>query len=427
LDDNQALENLRPAEASHESDHTKHIDRAYKGTRKTLLDELGVWAHSLDPKEIPVYVLMGEAGTGKSAIAKEMAHRLKGDEVLGCSFFFKGGEDSLSRSRVFFKTIAHNLALSHEEIYPHVVSSAHAHHHLRLGQNTEMQYQVADLLDEPLAKVPAGHKPVVIIVDAPDECAEDPSVIREMLKLLTDIPAKAKFPLRILITTRPEKHIYDLFHSNKMNGRVHVKDLHTIPKSNVIADIASYLSARIEKSDLPDDFLQSYPDAVQRLARRADGFFIYAKVAIDFISLYPTLTDQHLKLLYSDDRASQTSAGPAYAPLDELYGEVLQKAFSDKTPLSVKKSVQEVLGAIAILKDSLSAKVMTDLLKLDIKNVCLVVDNLRSVILQGEDGSQDDRRAYGKILPIHSTFIQYLTDHTRCKSDMFYIDPAEHH
>ena len=79
-----------------------------KGTRETVLDEIGLWARDFD--KLPVYWLNGLAGTGKSTIAQTVAERLFADGQLGASFFCSRDFEDRSNLELIFPTLAVQLA-----------------------------------------------------------------------------------------------------------------------------------------------------------------------------------------------------------------------------------------------------------------------------------------------------------------------------
>jgi hypothetical protein len=65
--------------------------RCLPGTREDFLDHIVKWVEN--PESNRGLVLFGQAGTGKSSIAYEIAHRFD-DKYLGCYFAFMRKEQS---------------------------------------------------------------------------------------------------------------------------------------------------------------------------------------------------------------------------------------------------------------------------------------------------------------------------------------------
>ncbi|OCH91393.1 WD40 repeat-like protein [Obba rivulosa] len=416
-EESRILEKLERADAHYQSYHNRDKEGVHPGTRQDLLREISEWVRGA--KDVhPVYILSGAAGTGKSTIALEMAKRLDKEKLLGASFFFNRGEESLSCTRLVFTTIAHQLAITQPRLRQHIIRGARKH--VESGHLSQMEFQAADLLEQPLKDVPGDHPPVVFILDAVDECTDRPPIlISKMLNLLLQIASSVPFPLRILVTTRPEKHIQEVFLSPKFHDAVNIKRLHDIPPSIVTVDITRYLQDRI-RDMLPETFVKAHRDAASCIAERANGLFIYAKTAVDFLSAHPRDADESLKILLSNEPTEEEAE--FYEQLDKLYLAILRQSFQTFKNTARKARVQIVLGTIALLQEYMSPKAMAGLLQVPVDHILSVVENIESVVIRDTDDSQN-----GKLRPLHATFPQYLTHRQRCVDPDFYIDPAVHH
>ncbi|TFK84875.1 hypothetical protein K466DRAFT_588532 [Polyporus arcularius HHB13444] len=94
--------------------------RFQQGTRELVFDCLEEWEDAqFENTEqgnwpVPVCVLVGHAGTGKSIIASEFSRRLQERGRLGASFFFTRGVQDLNSPRKVFSTIFYQLARSQQ-------------------------------------------------------------------------------------------------------------------------------------------------------------------------------------------------------------------------------------------------------------------------------------------------------------------------
>ena len=77
-------------------------------TRVDLLQEIYDWADGQDKRCI--FWLNGLAGTGKSTIARTVAHRYFDQKRLGASFFFSRGGGDVGHASKFFTSFAVQLA-----------------------------------------------------------------------------------------------------------------------------------------------------------------------------------------------------------------------------------------------------------------------------------------------------------------------------
>src|ERR1700678_3940525 len=100
-------ENLR--EIPYKGGWCSNIKRDYLlGTRTAFLDYIAKWAD--DPSSKRGLVLFGQAGTGKSSIAHEVARRFQHMNRLSSYFIFFRAEQSKGNDYLVFTTIVHDLA-----------------------------------------------------------------------------------------------------------------------------------------------------------------------------------------------------------------------------------------------------------------------------------------------------------------------------
>ena len=104
--------------APFDSRHRRHESQCLAKTREQLLDEINRWCRASGGARI--YWLSGMAGTGKSTIARKIAHRLAGERILRGSFFFSKGQGDAGNAAKFFTTIAAQLVQNIPKLKPHV-------------------------------------------------------------------------------------------------------------------------------------------------------------------------------------------------------------------------------------------------------------------------------------------------------------------
>src|ERR1700756_4997800 len=86
----------------------QHEPSCLLGTRFDLLKQVGEWSNNLQGKCL--FWLNGMAGTGKSNIARTVARESSKQNRLGGSFFFSRGGGDRGHARMFFSTLALQLA-----------------------------------------------------------------------------------------------------------------------------------------------------------------------------------------------------------------------------------------------------------------------------------------------------------------------------
>jgi hypothetical protein len=89
-------------------------DECLDGTRIAILDGIKAWISSRDNEPRSVYWLNGLAGTGKTTIAKSVAHFAADEGLLGASFFCSRNVTDQSDIKLIFPTLAFQLS----ELFP---------------------------------------------------------------------------------------------------------------------------------------------------------------------------------------------------------------------------------------------------------------------------------------------------------------------
>ncbi|PCH41981.1 hypothetical protein WOLCODRAFT_73209, partial [Wolfiporia cocos MD-104 SS10] len=389
------------------------------GTRTELLSELEHWATAED--QPCIFILSGAAGMGKSTVAFELARRLDRTGRLGASFFFVRGDADLSSTTYVIPTIAYQLARSQTLLRPRIIECAHAHVSRLSLQNMEMQIQ--DLIVDPLADIILDHcDPVVIIIDALDECTDQaleriPRLLYLLLRGIRDL----HIPIRVLLTTRPELHIERVFDTVEFKSITKPYRLEEVPQVDVDGDIALFFRDRLEKLPNFSVLFNSRPNVVHDLTRRAGGLFIWAATACRMLYNNSTRVLPFIDALLLGNSAS---FAVVLNDLDRLYLTVLRSALSSDFLIECstnKADMECVLGALALLQHHISLQTLAALLDVTEEGVLSILERLQSV------AHYDQRDPTIPFRPLHASFPQFLVDGQRCQDTSYYINPHSHH
>ncbi|KAF8343999.1 uncharacterized protein EI90DRAFT_3114635 [Cantharellus anzutake] len=342
LHDDKILDNLRYFHLAHD-DSTQVC---LKDTRVDLIERIMAWCRNTGDSENRLMLLTAVAGAGKTSIALTIAERCasEGDVTLLLQFFFKAGERS--RPDFLFSGMARALA-DHDPAYRTFITSA-----LRNDPSlatasfmTQFKKLVAPSL---LHKPPPSNRPMVIIIDALDEC--DKEAFESLAEILGEEVPRLPSSIKFFITSRQ----FDLV--NRYLSPNYPIDRLTIDLSDEAnaQDCARFIRFQLRKlkmlhRDLQHN-LQDEDKMVQEISERANGLFIW----ISTIFRYMKTTNQNpmrtLKTLL--DTGAKRREVPAEKMMENLYTSILKKcAWADE---DFAHDYPIVMGAIFVAQQPLS-------------------------------------------------------------------------
>ena len=367
------------------------------------------WVDNPDSKR--GLVLFGQAGTGKSSIAHEVAKRFRAMDRLSSYFIFLRAERSKREDYFLFTTLVHDLSNRYPSFKTALGKAIKDNKSLRAAQDYHTLFE--SLLLQPLMELrPIG--PILIIIDALDEsgAATGGSGLHTFLaERLAKLPSN----FRILITSRLETDIWLPFaNAPEAFQLVHMDD------SELAAGTDDDIRLYFQKNLIQDTFKQ-YGD---ELAKKAEGLFQWAAVACGYISYPPPgLTKDDCILGLLEPSAYHEELGQALAPLYNLYKQVLEGYFEARI---VKRRFRSVMGQILAAFEPLSINSLTTLRRYlpsdrDVDDsVIAIVRHLGSLL---SNVTSTDRNL--PIVPLHTSFRDFLTEEKM--SGAFYIDLGEAH
>ena len=378
-----------------------------------MLNEIESWAN--DFNQSPVFWLNGLAGTGKTTIAQTVSERMFADGQLGASFFCSRDFEDRSNLQFIFPTIAFQLAYRFPEFRSVLVPL------LRLDPDVvhESLYgQMEKLIIEPLESADVS---TVIVIDALDECKdEEPSsaILSVLARLVDRIPM-----VKFFITGRPEPRIKTGFRLPILVESTTVFALHDLHPPLINSDIRLFL--KHELSEIAQRHqLQGWPsdEHINLLGSRAAGLFVYAAATVKFLGSNTHLPDHRLDVIVNLPASTAPEGGAWLNPettLDSLYASILQMAFSKEDP-EVYSRVRSILGAVILVVNPLPPFVIAKLVRLDPREVELLLNLVQSLLATGEDIDRP-------VKPFHKSFPDFITDPSRCTDPRFHISPGDLH
>jgi hypothetical protein len=151
-------------EAFHDASHASEMCLA--GTREQLLMDLEAWFDNRDPSRERVFWLNGLAGTGKTTVARTIAARAHEQGRLAATFFFSRNIAATRAPSVILPTIAYQLA-HYQQAFRSSVCTAIASDE---DVSTRVIAAQANILFDKIALVSVSNEPLLIVLDALDEC-----------------------------------------------------------------------------------------------------------------------------------------------------------------------------------------------------------------------------------------------------------------
>jgi hypothetical protein len=305
-----------------------------------------------------VYWLNGMAGTGKSAIARTMARKCFDAGRLAGSFFFSRGGGELESARKLVTTIARQLSTLSPALRRNISAAITAHSGNVADQLLYDQWK--QLVLRPLtqlaaaadAAVEAPAWPLVVVIDALDEC-RDENEISFVLQLLSETSElDMGRQLLVFVTSRPEIPIRCGIANIPAAQRRHLI-LHRIDPTVVGHDLYTFFEhsfsiirrERALPSDWPGD------GRLHQLVSKAGGLFIWAATACRFVRDGRCFADGRLADLLHP--GASTMASGSKRALDNIYMLVLRdaigKGYSDDEAAALCLTLRTVLGTIAVL------------------------------------------------------------------------------
>ncbi|KAI0365200.1 hypothetical protein BV20DRAFT_1004570 [Pilatotrama ljubarskyi] len=300
--DERLLEHLPRVEANYQAVTLAMQDQQINNTSVRVLGELRAWARgdtTLSHWCKPVWILSGPPGSGKSTLASRMCHQLQQENtaLLGASFFFDLRQEHLSSTKAFFTTIAYQLARSQPSLYPHIIEALREH--VKHGSNSgTMECVAQELILGPLQVMlrlspTSSSSPVIIVVDALDECVEHAAdTLPRMIRLLVACTQVPLSPIRVLLTARPCTLIDDVLDSSAIQGVTyrHSLDRHQETASDVATFLRGNLAGRACSAD---------PAIIDTLAEHAGTSFAYARIITDILLDHPEDPRERLGIVLS--------------------------------------------------------------------------------------------------------------------------------
>jgi hypothetical protein len=375
------------------------------GTRVAFLGFIIDWVNN--PASERGLVLFGQAGTGKSSIAHEIARLFDNMHRLTSSFIFLRREQSERKAYHLFTTLARDLADRYPSFKIALGKVVKDNTALRVGTR-DYHTLFESLILEPLKDLHIVG-PVLVVIYALDESGDTISRIglhAFLAKNLIRLPSN----FRVVITSRPEHAIVTALAGAPSVKIKYMNDTKLAAETN--KDILTFLWG----------ILYKFGDYVEALAVKAEGLFQWAAVASYLILDPPERFD------YDEETCIKHLLEPCTNRhgqdlLDELYEEVLEGYFKDEESRDLFRSV---VGQLITSIEPLTIHSLTTLRQhtsYNKRSDAAVTGLLRRLgsLLSNVNSSDNSL----PIIPLHTSFRDFLTN--KDKSGDFYVGVRDTH
>jgi len=382
------------------------------GTRVAILDRIYHWAQDPSPNSPQVFLLTGNAGSGKSTIANTVSHHFDRDDetlddeipnILQATYCCSRQFDDTRRQKYIIPTLVHQLA-RRSKSYARALLDADKFDSVEIPSK-----QMQDLFVGPWQKSagarPHDLPPYLIVIDALDE-VDDRGGLAFLQALLTTIQKGHLQGLKFFVTSREDDKVASL--CDQFSSDV-VCRLHKVAEEDVSADILRYLDAELPLLDKSEH---------AELAQQAGGLFIYAATAVRYMTPQDGLTrEEQLTLMGSlvgDSHGLKpwdpNEGSEPLLQVDILYRQILSEAFG-KLKNELRLARLKILYTFLCTEECVSTSVAAELLSDSsdmVERAKQVVSDLHAVLYINS----------GKVFWYHASFPDFIFTQARSKFPM---------
>ena len=247
-----------------EADITFFAARHDEDTRQWLFKDFDKWFS--DPGDSRAYVLLGDAGIGKSVIAGALTQRARNKGHLGAAYFCRHNDGTRNNPRYLVGTIARQLCDCNSEIST-LVGGEDGLKMMLADSKLGVKELFTKLLEEPLGKCAPFQQRKLVIIDALDETEYESreDFLYVIKKALPRLPQWLLF----FITSRPEDSVQSRLEKYKPCIRICAGDSEERGfYQQHEQDIQRFLLKEIDFSCVPY--------SVDGVTKKCNGLFLHA-------------------------------------------------------------------------------------------------------------------------------------------------------
>jgi hypothetical protein len=376
--------------------------------REIERDTLVLWMH-------------GAAGAGKSAIMQTLVDECFAAGLILGSFFFSRFDSSRNNAEALIPTLAYQVACQFPDAIE-VLERNIKNDPLIFKRSIATQAMV--LLLEPLRHLvrlrifpsQARVSPHVFVIDALDEC-QDKEKQSLIIDVITDILYDQCIPVLFLISSRPDQNIRSAF---SRAASLHISSSLLLRSDHETEnDILQFIKESFLEIHCRHPFRKYLPrlwppsNAIRRLVQRSSGNFVYASIAMKYISSPQDSPSRSLRVILGLQEPRRESP---FDELDALYRHIFDSA----------KYVEQALAIIAhclLTPFHNSAHMICFVLGLSLEDMHVFLADMRSLVTIASTSSPGHRSEVVQVK--HASLVDFLLNRSRSQS--FHIDKVIFH
>ncbi|KAF8344210.1 uncharacterized protein EI90DRAFT_56856 [Cantharellus anzutake] len=301
------------------------------------------WCRNTGDNENRLMLLTSVAGAGKTSIVHTIADRCNREAILLLCFFFRVGEQP--QPDCLFSGIAQALASRDADYRAFIISALRKDPTLSTAPFT-MQFE--ELVASPLHILRRPSHPMVVIIDALDECDEE--AYQPLAKILCEEVPKLPSSIKFFVTSR---HVDLVNRSLSRHFPINHLTIDLLDDTNM-HDCAAYIRFQLQelKNWHPNlaHKLQNEDSAVQKILDRAGGLFIWISTIFRYMKNPKKNPMRTLSGLL--DTGTKRSKVPTEKMMDDLYTRILKKFDWEDEDFAHDYPI--VMGAIFVAQQPLS-------------------------------------------------------------------------
>ncbi|KAG8951747.1 hypothetical protein FRC04_005768 [Tulasnella sp. 424] len=384
-----------------------------EGTRVQTLERINAWIRNTSTSENVLWI-RGMAGRGKSTIASTVAYHWK-YQAASAIFHFRRGQNKLDKRLVC--ALARQLGSNDlvPEVKDSILRSVQENPDI---QDERLREQFQALFTRSLGRLQDTTLPILLIVDALDEC-ESVDFAVKFVKLIEEFIPSLPVNVKFLLTTRPEAPLIRALEPREW----HAEDLDSM--GNMDGDIAQFLQRGFSRVREEYDLEEDWPpqDNIRAIVQMSQGLFQWAHTAIEYM-MEGSPQDQLRELLQLPSICDG---------MDGLYLQILSKAFKKAKKYPARADLLlRMLGTLVVTPYPLSfeifAFIYSDHAVFQNKTAEDITRYLRQNVLV-DLGSliHIPRSSTDPIQLVHTSVRDLLVDRDRCQGEPYAVDLARNH